>query len=140
MEFALIAPVLALIVFGIVEFGWAFSQNLDVRHGAREAARLAVVDFTPSVSVTTAADRRAAIIAEACSRMEASSGTTIDLRSDSGTAGLGEVITVEVRRPLQQLTGFLTFALDGVILTSTVEMRMEQDAEWAVTGGAVACP
>ena len=44
VEFAIISPVLALLLFGVIEFGWAFSQNLDVRHGAREAARLAAVE------------------------------------------------------------------------------------------------
>ena len=35
VEAALVFPVLALLFFGVVEFGWVFSQNLDVRHGAR---------------------------------------------------------------------------------------------------------
>ena len=45
VEFALIAPILFLLIFGVIEFGWAFSQNMDVRHGARETARLAAVNY-----------------------------------------------------------------------------------------------
>ena len=44
VEFALTAPFLILLLLGIIEFGWAFNQNLDVRHGARETARLVDVN------------------------------------------------------------------------------------------------
>ena len=36
VEFAILAPLLIVLVLGIVEFGWLFSQNNDVRHGPRE--------------------------------------------------------------------------------------------------------
>ncbi|MGQ0833075.1 MAG: TadE/TadG family type IV pilus assembly protein, partial [Microthrixaceae bacterium] len=31
VEFAIIMPIFFLLVFGIIEFGWAFFQLLDVR-------------------------------------------------------------------------------------------------------------
>jgi hypothetical protein len=42
VEFALILPLLLLMVFGIVEFGRIFQAYLTVQHAAREAARYAV--------------------------------------------------------------------------------------------------
>ena len=44
VEFAILAPFLLLLLFGIIEFTWLFATNLDVRHGAREAVRLATTD------------------------------------------------------------------------------------------------
>ena len=32
-------PLLFLVIFALVEFGWAFKDSLSVGHGAREAAR-----------------------------------------------------------------------------------------------------
>lgn len=43
VEFALIVPVLLLIVFGIINFGVLFSQQLTLNNGVREGARRAVV-------------------------------------------------------------------------------------------------
>ena len=48
VEFALVAPLLILFLFGIIEFGSVFSQVLDVRHGAREGSRLVAVNYNPS--------------------------------------------------------------------------------------------
>ncbi len=43
VEFALVAPVLLLLVFGIIEYGLWFSDSLATRQGVREAARQGVV-------------------------------------------------------------------------------------------------
>ncbi len=43
VEFALVLPILVLLVFGIVEFGRAYNAYLSVTHAAREGARLAAV-------------------------------------------------------------------------------------------------
>src|SRR5687767_8678973 len=61
VEFGLIALLLFTLLFGVIEFGWAFYQHLDVRHGAREGARLAAVNYQGS---------RPALLAETCNRME----------------------------------------------------------------------
>jgi Flp pilus assembly protein TadG len=44
VEFALVVPFLLVIVFGIVNFGFIFAQQLSLSNGARQAARYAVVD------------------------------------------------------------------------------------------------
>jgi len=43
VEFAIILPVLILILFGIFEFGRAYLDYLAITHAAREGARLAAV-------------------------------------------------------------------------------------------------
>lgn len=55
VEFAIVAPVLLLFVFGIIEYGRYFFLYNNLTNAAREGARLAAV--TP---INTAADRLAA--------------------------------------------------------------------------------
>lgn len=43
VEFALVVPVLVLLVFGIIDYGLFLSDNLAVKQGIREGAREAVV-------------------------------------------------------------------------------------------------
>jgi Flp pilus assembly protein TadG len=43
VEFALVVPILLLLVFGIVNFGILFSQQITLNNGVREGARRAVV-------------------------------------------------------------------------------------------------
>ncbi|MBY5162906.1 TadE/TadG family type IV pilus assembly protein [Salsipaludibacter albus] len=43
VEFAIIAPVLFMLIFGIIQFGIFFAQDLALSNGARQAAREAAV-------------------------------------------------------------------------------------------------
>ena len=45
VEFAIILPILIILVFGIVEFGIAFNNYITITHAAREGARIAAVDL-----------------------------------------------------------------------------------------------
>ena len=44
VEFALVAPLFIILVFGVISFGIAFAQNLALGNAAREAARSGVVE------------------------------------------------------------------------------------------------
>jgi Flp pilus assembly protein TadG len=133
IEFALIMPLLLLLLFGIVEFGWLFAQNLDVRHGAREGARLIAVNH-PDGALAEAPgsrdpDQTDVIVAEICSRMDVAAGAEVTLTS---TGGVGDPATATVTTPAETLTGFLDWAIPNDLeLSSTVEIRMEQYAGWA---------
>jgi Flp pilus assembly protein TadG len=113
-------PLLVLLLFGMVDAGWAFSQNLEVRHGAREGARLAAVDF----------DNATNMIDETCSRMGAVGNPDVTVAFNlPGTSAVGETASVTVTRAHSSLTGFLPF-FDNINLTSTVQIRLEQVANW----------
>jgi Flp pilus assembly pilin Flp len=43
VEFALLLPLLVLLLFGIIEFGLAFNARIQATNAAREGARMAVV-------------------------------------------------------------------------------------------------
>lgn len=62
VEFALVFPLLVMILFGIFQFGIAYNNWIALTHAAREGARLASVgeytaqrvrDSAPSVNITS---------------------------------------------------------------------------------------
>ena len=55
VEFALLFPVLLLIVFGIIDFGRALNAQITLTQAAREGARLAAVGQPNVVARTQAA-------------------------------------------------------------------------------------
>jgi Flp pilus assembly protein TadG len=131
VEFGIVAPLLLLLVFGIIEFGWAFLQFLDVKHGAREAGRLAAVNYGASTG-TAQSDE---IIDEICTRIDNPDGVVITL-SMPGGSNTGDTVEVDVTRSYTSITGFFSFA--SVTFDSDVEVRLEQDATWATR--TKACP
>ncbi len=52
VEFALVVPLLMLLLFGITEFGRALNYWIDETHLANEAARFAAVNRNPGTSLT----------------------------------------------------------------------------------------
>ena len=131
MEFAILMPFLLLLLLGIVEFAWLFSMNLNVRHGAREGARLVAVNFQPSAS--TGAAQTTEIVLETCSRMDALAGGVVSASWVPPNNAVGDPAEVEVRvdNP-SSLTGFLDWLYPSQ-LTSTVQIRLEQPPTWAPT-------
>ncbi len=134
VEFALIMPLLLLLLFGVIEFAWLFTQNLDVRHGAREGARLAAVNY-PAGPVFPTPTREASqtdlLVAEICGRMDVARNVTVTLTSP-GTVGSSAQASVSA--PAQSLTGFMRWAIPStMVLSSNVEIRLEQPAGWADT-------
>lgn len=134
VEFAIALPLLAMFVFGIIDFGWAFSQNIDVRQAAREGARLAVVNAATGADADT---RRDDLIAEIRARStelaDDETSVYIALQDDDadGNAGeRGETVVVCVRYPLRSLSGITGTFLSGDLTTKSV-MRMEQVATFS---------
>lgn len=127
VEFALIAPLLIMLVLGAVESAWILAQNVDVRHAAREGARLAAVDFGD----------RSAIGAAVCASMDDSTGTTIALAGDA--AALGGDVQVTATRSPSHLTTLLAWAFpDTMTLGSTATFSLEvSPPTW--TDGTYSC-
>lgn len=139
IEFALIAPVLFIILFGIIEAGWAFNQQLEVRHGAREGARLVAVDFGTDTEVTAAV----------CERMHFSGDettTSVKIGTPTNTqftnsTDVGDVARIAISADYNSLTGFLDGIFGGATLGSEVEIRLEQDPQNGLgTNSLTACP
>ena len=138
VEFALVSPMLFLVLFAIVEFGWTFSQILDTRHGTREAARLAAVNYQPSVDEGSL--QTDLIVDEICRRLEDPTSSRVLLQLDSADRSTGSLATVRVERDLEQLTGFFGVWLDDLEPSSEIEFRLERTVTWDDTVGEQACP
>jgi Flp pilus assembly protein TadG len=52
VEFALIIPLLALMLFGIIQYGFIFATYISVRNASAVGARHAVLSTTPRPTVT----------------------------------------------------------------------------------------
>lgn len=139
-EFAFTAPILFLVVFAIIDFGWAFAQHIDTRHAAREASRLAAVNYGedlgnscgfPAPGPCSGTNQTREIVKETCERLNfvkaKNARVRIDFVNDTDPDGRqqGEFVVVEVQADLEQITGFLGFALDGTTLSSEAETRIE---------------
>lgn len=122
VEFAVMAPLLLVLLLGIVEFGWLLANDLDVRHGAREAARLAAVDAgdTDTMGDIT------------CASMDFSGGQTVTF-TDSASGDIGTEASVDVSLPYTSLTRFFG-AIIPATLDTTVTIRLEQESDSWVSG------
>jgi hypothetical protein len=145
VEFALVAPLLLVLLFGIIEFGFAFVQWLDVRHGARETARLVAVNYKPTAAEGSAQAQE--ILAEGCARMDdGGEGSILTIVVPPGQPGapgeVGQRLEVRVDRQLDGLTGFFP-GVEGRDVSSEVVIRAEVDATWTSGYGVTesrACP
>jgi hypothetical protein len=124
IEFALLMPLLLLLVLGIIEFGWLFSQNNDVKHGAREGARAAAVDLGGN----------SVLLERTCDSMDLASGiVTVEFNPGDGDIGdAGWVSVVAIPRSLSGL-GLIENFLPAT-LSSRIEFRLEQEPSWSVFG------
>lgn len=132
VEFAMIMPLLLLLVLGIIEFSFLFGQFNDVRHGAREGARVAAVNTGDNATLHTLT----------CNAMDLSSPVTVQFSEGAGGGMAGTTGSVTVIASPTGLTGFplLTSMLPST-LTSSIDFRIEQDADqWDTDGAAITCP
>ena len=108
-EFALVAPVLLMVLFGIIEFGMAFSRAQAITAAAREGGRLASLSSTTTADVTDRVDAT-------LGAMSFDSPPTVAVSPTTGCAGReGESITVVVSAP-HRIT--IPFALDREVTLS----------------------
>ncbi|WP_107774621.1 TadE/TadG family type IV pilus assembly protein [Nocardioides sediminis] len=128
VELALVMPVLILILFGIINFGALFAQQISISNIAREAARNAVVDGPNSAcadieadaeegaaTLGMAADVPTVVIDPACP-----SGPTPCAGSDPD-----QDVTVTVERTGEWLVPFPFFAAPAPTLRAEGVMRCE---------------
>lgn len=120
VEFALIAPILILLVLGIIEFGWLFNGWITINGAAREGARVATVlrVFEDIEGVSWQGYIEEAVKEHATpffSESDVSSTATLS-ESDSR-------ITVRARGTMQPLVGF--FVTGPQSLQGEAIMRVE---------------
>lgn len=100
VEFALVVPLLLLIVFGIVNFGFVFAQQLSLGNGARQAARYAVIDGPTCAQIRTEGRNSGATIGMTATQVPvpAVSGCASDATKPCAGTTTGTNITVTMTR------------------------------------------
>jgi Flp pilus assembly protein TadG len=131
VEFALVVPLLCLVIIGILHFGKVMNYWLDLNHVASEGARKAAVNaFTTDGGYET-------YIRGRLETEELRSGGTTSIPSPATIAvclpegsDVGDPVTVQVA-----VNYSLPFIGSSVALRGTATMRLEQPADYA-GGGA----
>lgn len=131
VEFALVVPVLIILVLGIIDFGLFFSDSLSLRYGTREGARRAVVkDFTGCTGGTNVA-RAASCTSNAITAV--SGDVYVRVRAPAQwQEGADLTVCTAVRE--RAITGFTPLPGDGLI-TNELLMRIEQGPTAEASGG-----
>ena len=120
VEFALVAPILFLLVLGIIEFGFLYSGYITLTGAAREGARIAVVGGDEDAI-------RAAVVNHTVD-LQLESGPTVDADiSNPGLEGGETIVTVSGELPLR--TGFFPFISNtgNNTFAITVDATMRQE-------------
>lgn len=153
VEFALVVPILLILVFGIIEFGLAFNDYIAVRNGSREGARVAVVNdvnnapsctisggiVSPPAAPTGASDATNAVVCKTKDRIGLDQSQVKVKVSISGYS-IGDTVTVCASYPVTSISGILAPIISGKTLTSNVTMRLEQVPKFAsFTEAGTAC-
>lgn len=152
VEFAIVLPLVCLLLFGIIEFGKGFNDYQSLRQGVREGARAGVVDNYRGYDITPLPAGHAAL--STCSNAghppevrklmcltthETDLGPELAVRvvytapvaGDSADDG---AVKVCAQRQFDPLTGFIP-GLGGITLKSEIEMRMEKPIPSGITPG-----
>jgi Flp pilus assembly protein TadG len=113
VEFALVVPLLVMILFGIMEFGYAFFIQASVAGAAREGVRSYAINWT-----------KASAQSDAIARAESAPGlvpgdfvnATISPSCTTTTAGSRTTLTLTYK--YRSLTGLL----DGILASSNITL------------------
>lgn len=128
VEFAIVAPIFFLLIFGMIEFGRMVMVQQIITNASREGARVGVLDGAVRVGTETSpgvVDSVERYLENA--RIDPDSATiTVDPYVPS-SAGYGEPVTVTVAIPFDQVSWLPSpFFLSGETdLTATTVMRRE---------------
>ena len=131
VEFALVLPVLLLLLLGMLDFGKAYNYWIDETHLANQAARWAVVDKNPGPGSTLQAS-----VQQRANTVELRNGGTSSVQDPlevcisfpNGTSTVGDPVRVDVSATYNWL-GFLAGELDitSATIKGTATMRLEAE-------------
>ena len=111
VEFALVFPLLILVLFGVIEYGAVYNAQLVITGAAREAAR--------EMAVTgNAGAARTAALSAAPGLVPALSSGDVGISSSSCSPGTDVTVTIDYQKPF--ITGLFGAKVD---LTGTATRR-----------------
>lgn len=125
LEFALVFPMLVVLVFGIVDFGALVNAHVTLANATRDAARAASLNATEAeirsqatagIASMSAADRSTAVISVTCTK-------TLGACSPYTQATSGDTSIVSIQVTHNWL--FPLWPVPAVTITKTSQMRIE---------------
>jgi Flp pilus assembly protein TadG len=140
VEFALVLPLLLILVFGIIDFGMGLRTYIGVSTATREGARYGALGSTAGTFISGGAgdcdgSTRTTIVGRVCSELN---GMNLDnLQSVTVTYPSGKLsgnsvhVSAEYRyeyiTPVRRFVSLFTLGAldDDITLTSTTDMRLE---------------
>ena len=145
VEFALVLPVFALLLFGLIDFGLIFGSYITMRNGVEAGARNASVsDYALpsgascsstglSGSKATATANMVCDVVASIGSLQAvtSSGLVVGVTFPSGSSLVGQNVEVCAQGTMKSVTGITGFALNGKHMSSSSTVRLEHDAAFS---------
>jgi hypothetical protein len=137
VEFTIIVPLFLLMIFGMIEFGYDYNNYVSIRNGAREGARLGVVNdvksapsctiagstVTPPADPTSASDSANALVCKTKDRIGLGGSVKVEIVRG---ANPGDSLQVCAEIPVKSVTGIIAPFVAGKSLHTSVTMRLEQ--------------
>ncbi len=124
VEFALILPILILLLCGIIDFGWIFGNQVVLSNATRESARYMAMNYDPTA--TSAANKAVAVdvLDDLVPPAVIPSNMTVTFSAVVGTDSTS--VTVGVSYPLKVLTPLVGVILGNTFtISASTSMRVE---------------
>jgi Flp pilus assembly protein TadG len=144
VEFALILPLLMVMIFGIIDYGFFFFDSIGLRQGSREAARAAVVlrvdtgacGTTVSYAniACTAREGSNNVLGQGSPRVKVKMYINMSAPNTSNAWKQGNQFVVCTQVAEDAITGLVPFPNGGIMKSKTV-MSIEKDS--AVPSGSL---
>ena len=143
VEFALVLPLFALLLLGMIDFGLLFGGFTSLRGGVEAGARLASVDDYATGDTCSASDATSEMVCAIAARVgknligTTNSGIEVGINfydttgTSESTAQIGDSVVVCERVNMKSTTGFTAWMLNGRSMTSQSELRLEQAPSYA---------
>ncbi len=151
VEFALVLPVLVSLVFGILDFGIIYSNQISFRDGVRQGVRVGVVDnldtacqsgdlgtFTSGMTPSTRMQNLMCATKNQIG-LTPKSNVKVKVLFDSSYAQYQGLIVCAMS-PVTSKTGLFSALLSGKFLKSKVEMTIETTNTSSQTAGEETLP
>ena len=144
VEFTLVAPLLMLLLFGMVDFGKAFNYWIDETHLANSGARYAVVDNWPGKDASDPVSLHKYLCSEAdTDELQSNAVVSIAFDPDLGP-GKGNPVSVTMKVPADAVwSSFIKNALNlitsGTDIKAHSTMRLEKPPPYDFTATTHNC-
>ncbi len=135
-EFALILPILLILIFGVIEFGMVLRSYIEVTNATREGARLASIGATPGAYPTNCTPTSdGTVVGQTCAALAGlnlANVASVSVSYPNGNiSGQKAIITAKYVYHFFTPVGGLMRLFSGgslnnqITLTSTTVMRLE---------------